>query len=86
MQRKKIDSFEAKTYFSQLITEVTSGDIIITKHSKPVAILKPNTELTSSNSVKESLTVIDNLHLRLNSSGIKEKLTIKQLINEGRKY
>lgn len=87
MQQREVGSFEAKTHFSQLLTEVAEGnDIIITKHGKRVATLTSYIEPTKANPIKEALEAIDNLHLKLNPPGVKEKLTIKGLINEGRKY
>lgn len=86
MQHREIGSFEAKTHFSQLLATVEAGnEVVITKHGKRVATIIPYQERTT-NSVKEAIESIKNLRMVLNPPGVKEKLTIKQLINEGRKY
>jgi prevent-host-death family protein len=77
----KISSFEAKTYFSQLLQRVKKGErITILNHNSPIAVIAPfvNNEISNVQETIESLISF--------SSG--KKLagnSIKDLIDEGRK-
>lgn len=89
MQQKEIGSFEAKTHFAQLLTQVIEGnDVVITRHGKRVAVLSAYKAPEAASSVEEAMRTLRRLRkgLKLNSSDATEKLTIKDLINEGRKY
>ena len=89
MQQREVGSFEAKTHFAQLLAQVIKEDdgIIITRHGKRVAVLTPYKESNTVNAVAETLATIRNLRkgLKLNPPGIKVKLTLKELIDEGRR-
>jgi prevent-host-death family protein len=88
MQVKTIGSFEAKTHFSQILTEVINNEeeIIITRHGKPLAILSPYKSIKNNESpAKMAIMAIEILREEccLNQSN-QEQLSIKDMINEGR--
>lgn len=88
MQQREVGSFEAKTHLSKLITEAMKGnDIIITKHGKRVVKLIAYDKSEPVNSIQEAIDNIKNLRkgVYLNPPGTKKKVTIKELIDEGRK-
>ncbi len=79
-----IGAFEAKTHLSQLLEKVAAGEkFVITRHGKPVAKLVPVDEkdeplrLRREEAVKRLKTVGNGNRLG--------RLTIRQLIDEGRK-
>jgi prevent-host-death family protein len=78
-----IGSFEAKTHLSELLDRVSQGEkIVITKRGHPVAMLVP-LEKSASNLeqvIAEMLAWRDREGPRLGP-----KLTIRELINEGRR-
>ncbi len=78
-----IGAFEAKTHFSQLLTKVENGEvIIITRHGESIAKIIPFTEeKTTSSSIKAAETI------RTLRKGKKlgKSLSIKKMIAEGRK-
>ncbi len=80
-----IGAFEAKTHLSQLLEKVAAGEkFVITRHGKPVAKLVPVDEkdeplrLKREEAVKRLKTVGNGNRLG--------RLTIRQLIDAGRKY
>lgn len=80
-----IGAFEAKTHLSQLLEKVAAGEkFVITRHGKPVAKLVPVDEkdeplrLRREEAVKRLKTVGNGNRLG--------RLTIRQLIDAGRKY
>ena len=81
----EVGSFEAKTHLPQLLERVAKGEkIIITKRGKPVAMLvpppaedKPDVKAV----VKAMLEFRDK-----EGPTLGEGLTIRDLINEGRRY
>jgi len=84
--RTTVGAYEAKTKLPELLERVASGEhITITKHNQPVAKLVP-----ASNSVRvdlfELFRQMDEIRARsaLNPPG-RKKLTIKELIEEGRR-
>lgn len=85
-QPTTVGSYEAKTKLPELLERAASGEeITITRHDQPIAKLVPATR--PSHADLEGLFLqMDEIRHRsvLNPPG-KEKLTIKQLINEGRK-
>jgi prevent-host-death family protein len=88
MHYREIGSFEAKTHFSQILAEVANGDeFIITKHGKRVAILSVFNENEQVDPVQNAITTITNLrkNIQLNSSKKIKELSIKEMIEEGRK-
>ena len=81
-----VGAYEAKTKLPELLERAASGEeITITKHDQPIAKLVPATR--PSHADLEGLFLqMDEIRSRsvLNPPG-REKLTIKQLIEEGRK-
>ena len=81
-----VGAFEAKTKFSELLQRVSEGaEITITKHEKPVAKLVPF-ETPSHVELATLFAQMDAFRTAhpLNSKGL-EKISIRDLINEGRK-
>lgn len=80
---KTVGAYEAKAHFSQLLEEVAKGETItITKHGVPVAMLRPVAE-TRRKSVAEIIEELKELRKGLT---LGPGLTIRALIEEGRKY
>lgn len=81
---RTIGAYEAKTHFSRLLDEVALGRAItITKHGVPVARLVPVTadqRLTAAEAIERWRKYRDEHDIRLNG------LSIREMINEGRKY
>ena len=81
-----VGAFEAKTKFSELLERVSQGEeITITKHEKPVAKLVPF-ETPSHVELATLFAQMDAFRAAhpLNPKGL-EKISIRDLINEGRK-
>lgn len=82
-----VGSFDAKTYFAELLRNIAEGKTIrITKNGKPVAIMQSpqkaaNTE--ALNAVRRLREIRDNIVSKSGSITVDE---IKQLRDEGRKY
>jgi len=78
---KTVGAYEAKTHLPRLLDEVAAGETItITKHGVPVATLSPvRGDRAQAMAAAEKLREIRNRH-PLNG------LTIRELIEEGRKY
>ena len=82
----KVGAYEAKTKLPELLERAASGEeITITKHNQPIARLVPAAR-RSKVDLQELFVQMDEIRRRsvLNPPG-KEKLTIKELIQEGRK-
>lgn len=80
-----IGAFEAKTHLSRLLEKVAAGEkFVITRHGRPVAKLVPvdsedgSARLKRERAIKRLKTVCNGNRLG--------RLTIRQLIGEGRKY
>jgi prevent-host-death family protein len=83
---KTIGAFEAKTKFSELLERVHKGEeIIITRHEKPVARLVPVERPTGAD-IKSAFRQLAEIGRRnpLNPRG-REKISYRQLIEEGRR-
>lgn len=80
-----VGAFDAKTHFSQLLTKVAKGKtVMITKHGKVVAKLVPaDIKITEQDPAIEAVKAI-----RVLRKGVflGKDLSIKQLIQEGRKW
>jgi prevent-host-death family protein len=74
--------FDAKTHLSALVERVAQGEeITITKHGVPVAVLIPAVDRRR----KDPRKIAD--RLRALRQGVRlEGITIRQLIEEGRRY
>lgn len=80
-----IGAFEAKTHLSRLLEKVAAGEkFVITRHGRPVAKLVPvdsedePSRLKRERAIKRLKTVGNGNRLG--------RLTIRQLVGEGRKY
>jgi len=79
---KIVEAFEAKTHLNELLRRVARGETIrITRRGIPVAELVPARE---SKSIDLKKTVQELREIRKGAS--LKGLTIRQLINEGRRY
>jgi prevent-host-death family protein len=79
---RTIGSFEAKNRLSELLQLVENGEeVTITRHGKPVARLVP-ADTADRDKVKEAIEWLK----RTRKERKLEGLTVKELINEGRKY
>lgn len=80
-----IGAFEAKTHLSQLLEQVAAGErFVITRHGKPVAQLVPIADDDKEMAQRRATAVA-----RLKTVGDGNRLgpaTIRELIDEGRKY
>ena len=87
-----VGAFEAKTRFAQLLDRVERGEeIVITRHGKPVAVLRPAAVETSPEELRrlveelrENRDPIELLRAR-RGPGL-AGLTIKELTHGGHKY
>ena len=78
-----VGTFEAKTHLSELLDRVANGDeITITRNGKPIARLVPVDTATASER-REVARRIDKAR-----RGVKlgPRLTLRKLIDEGRRY
>jgi prevent-host-death family protein len=77
-----VGAYEAKTHFSQLLERVAKGEkITITKHGMPVAMLVPPPAAEKP----DVQAVVDAL-LEFGKGRSLGDLTIRELIEEGRRY
>ncbi len=80
-----VGSFEAKTHLPQLLERVAKGEkFLITKRGQPVAMLVPppkKDKMDVKQVVREMLALRDR-----EGPTLGEDLTIRELIEEGRRY
>ncbi len=77
-----IGSYQAKTHLPKLLDRVTQGEeIVITRRGKPIAKLVP----IGKPSREEIQKAIDEIR-RLRKNVSLGEMTIKEMIEEGRKY
>jgi prevent-host-death family protein len=79
---------EAKNKLSELIDRVVRGEeVTITRHEKEVAKLVPINRRNPADAL-EKIARFEKFRAKniLNPPGAKEKLTVKDLVAEGRKY
>lgn len=78
----KVGAFEAKTHLPSLLERVQKGErIVITKHGHPVAELIPFKERDT----EKIRTAVDSLKAFQKTHSL-DGLSIRELIEEGRKY
>jgi len=78
---EKVGIYEAKTHFTRWIDKVAEGDsVVITRHGKPVAVLNSYDPVH-----KTDLTQVINELRRFRKGKSKGDLSIRQMIDEGRK-
>jgi len=84
-----VGSFDAKTYFAELLRNVMDGKIIrITKNGKPVAVMQSPQKAANSEAMA-SLYKLKKISLEVAESAGTNKITTEEIIemkNEGRKY
>jgi prevent-host-death family protein len=81
---KTVGAFQAKTQLSQLLDEVEKGEAVtITRHGRPVAVLAPVQSSRRKKSGEAWLSEVKRLRKGMTLGGT---ATIRQLIDEGRKY
>ena len=79
---KQVGVYEAKTHLPRLLSEVEKGEtVVITRHGRPVARLVPAGG-EPRRSIHEVIEEIKELRKGNRLDGI----TIRELIDEGRKY
>lgn len=80
---RTVGAYEAKTHLSQLLDEVEQGDTItITRHGVPVAELRP----LSAASKRDIGDAIGEMKIIRREIGNLNGLTIREMIEEGRRY
>jgi prevent-host-death family protein len=80
---ESIGAFEAKTHLAALLERASRGEtIVITRHGKPVARLVPPNDEPPRMTVEEAVEGL----LEFRRTHTLGGLSIKELINEGRKY
>lgn len=81
---KTIGAFEAKTYYSQLLDEVEKGEsVTITRYGRPMAVLALVAPARPAKTGEEWLAEMKRLRKGIT---LGDTVTIRQLIDEGRKY
>ena len=83
-----IGAFEAKNKFSELLDRVSRGEeIVITRHEQPVARLVPAEPRRSRAAMRQAVAAMRDLRkdCLLNPPGAVERLSLRDLIVEGRK-
>ena len=78
-----VGAFKAKTHLSQLLDRVEAGEkIMITRHGEPVAMLVPAKPAPHQEQIRQLIAEIRATRVGTGLEGI----TVKDLIDEGRKY
>src|SRR5487761_2641386 len=81
---KTVGAFQAKTQLSQLLDQVEKGEAVtITRHGRPVAVLAPVAPARPAKTGDEWLAEVKRLRKGITLGGT---VTVRQLIDEGRKY
>jgi|HubBroStandDraft_4_1064222.scaffolds.fasta_scaffold1253873_2 prevent-host-death family protein len=83
MQTTTIGAFEAKTHLAALLDRVAKGErITITRHGAPAAVLAPVDDTAVRLSHQEIVEGMRSLRTRVKPG----KMSIRQMVNEGRRY
>lgn len=84
----EVGAFEAKTHLPKLLDKVEAGEeIIITRRGKPVAQLTAISETAYQSKRKRSKKEILQLRSAIRAeSSLGSKMTIREMIDQGRKY
>ena len=78
-----IGAFEAKTHLSDLLDRVARGEkITITRHGVPAALLVPVTETAPKMTHQEIVEGMRALRKRVKPG----KMSVREMVNEGRRY
>lgn len=82
-----IGAFEAKTHLSALLDRVANGErITITRHGVPAALLVPPTPVQEKLSHADIVAGMRELRRRVKPATKPGSLTIRQMIDEGRRF
>lgn len=78
----EVGAYEAKTHLPELLKRVEQGErITITRHGKPVAVLAP-VGAVDREKVRQTIEAM----LKRREGNTLDGVTIRELIEEGRKY
>ena len=78
-----VGSYEAKTYLPELLERVAKGErILITKRGRPMAMLVP----PSANGKPDVRDVLRRMKALRRGNALGERLSLRDLIDEGRRY
>ena len=78
-----IGAFEAKTHLSELLDRVAKGEkITITRHGIPAAVLSPVAETETRLSHEDIVQGMRALRKRVKPG----KMSVREMINEGRRF
>ena len=78
-----VGAYEAKTHLAQLLDRVARGEsIVITRHGVPVAVLQPP-DGTKKRPVRE---IVDEMRELAKGNELGDEITIRELIEEGRRF
>lgn len=78
-----VGAFEAKTHLAALLDRVAKGEkITITRHGIPTALLVPVSEAPAKLSHREIVEGMRALRKRVRPG----KMSVKEMINEGRRF
>jgi prevent-host-death family protein len=79
-----VGAFDAKTNLSQLLDRVEKGEtVVITRHGTPIARLTPYTSEIDREKVRKA---IQELKAMSKGQRLPPGMTIKDMINEGRRF
>ena len=80
---ESVGAFEAKTHLSELLDRVANGEsITITRHGVPAAVLMPVSGAEAKPAHSEIVEGMRALRRRVKAG----KLTVRQMIKEGRRF
>jgi len=83
VQMKTVGSYEAKTHLASLLADVESGEYItITKHGRPIAVLRPYIEDGKSMTVREATAALRDFPYKIEM----ETSEALSLISKDRRY
>ena len=81
---ESVGAFEAKTHLPQLLERVARGEeFTTTKHGKPVARLVPTSPMRAKPDMQQ---LIDEMRAFRKGNTLGADLTIRELIEEGRRF
>ncbi len=84
---ESVGSFEAKTHLAQLLERVAKGEeFTITKHGKPVARLVSSSAAAATKPKPDVKQVIKQLKAFSKRNTLGKGLTLRELIEEGRRF
>ena len=81
---KSVGAFQAKTQLSELLDQVEKGETVtITRHGRPVAVLAPVESTKPKKTGEQWVAEMKKLRKGVTLGGT---VTVRQLIDEGRRY